>query len=396
MLSQKYLPTRTTYKYSMVLISLLISVYLLENSTIAAYMGSFTFTYILKPILWLCMAFLVWYLPRIRPKIKLRHRQLLYFWSFNFAVIYIIINVIAGLLVALGQSPYNHAPKWIVINIIFVGSVIVGKELIRNYLVHSFTKEENYAVFILIALLITLVGFPISKYLRLESLQDVVKFSAEHFIPEFAHNIFATYLAFLGGPLATIIYLGIIQGFHWFSPVLPDLGGLTVALIDILCPIFFLMSLQTVYFSTIKRARESYDSKENPFGWAVSIVVSILLIWFTVGVFPVYPSVIATGSMEPMIKPGDIILVRKVSKIDDIKNLKIGDVIQFRQDRILISHRIMDITPDKEHGLSFKTKGDNNSASDPDPVKPQDIKGTIVYTIPKAGWPTLVLKGSKQ
>ncbi len=395
MSSRKYLPTKTIYRRSIILISLLIFIYLLENSTVAAYMSSFTFTYVLKPALWLCTAFLVWHFPRIRLKTKLRHRPLLYFWSFNFAVIYIIINIIAGLFGGLGKSPYNHSPKWIIINIIFVGSALVGKELIRNYLVHSFTKDENYVVFIFIALLMTLVGFAVNRYLRLQDFQAVVKFAAEHFVPEFAHNIFATYLVYLGGPLASIIYFGIIKGFHWLSPVLPGSGGLAIALIDILCPIFFFMSLQTVYFSIIKQVRESYGNKENPFSWAVSIVVSILLIWFAVGVFPIYPSVIATGSMEPMINPGDVILVKKVSNMDDIKNLKVGDVIQFRQDSILISHRIMNIVLDKEEGLYFETKGDNNSAPDTDSVEPQDIKGTVVYTVPKVGWATLILKGNR-
>ncbi|HZJ76873.1 MAG TPA: signal peptidase I [Oscillospiraceae bacterium] len=395
MSGQKYLPTRITYRRGIILISLLVSIYLLENSTITAYMSSFTFTYVLKPALWLCAAFLVWYFPRVRFKTKLRHRSLLYFWSFNFAVIYIIINIIAGLIGGLGKSPYNHSPKGIIINIIFVGSALLGEELIRNYLVHSFTKEENYVAFVFIALLITLAGFPVNRYLRLQNIRDVVKFAAEHFVPEFAHNIFATYLVYLGGPLASIIYFGIIKGFHWLSPVLSNLGWLTVALTDILCPVFFLMFLQTMYFSIIKRGGESYRNKENPFGWAVVIVVSILLIWFAVGVFPIYPSVIATGSMEPMINPGDVILVRKVLNTGDIKDLEIGDVIQFKQDNILISHRIMNIVPDKEKWLYFETKGDNNSAPDTDPVDPRDIKGIVVYTVPKAGWPTLILKGNR-
>lgn len=395
MLKQKYTPTKTSYRRSLLLLFLLIFIYLLENSSITSYIDSFTFDYILKPALWSATAFLVWYFPKTRPKAKLKHKSFLYFWAFNFATIYVIITIIAGLIDALGKSPYNHSLRGIVINIIFVGTALVARELIRNYLVHSFAKDENYLVFISVALLMTLTNFPISKYLQLNNLQAMVKFIAEFFAPEFSHNIFATYLVFIGGPLTSLIYFGIIQGFHWLSPILPDLKWITTALIGILCPVFFLMSLQTIYLNTTKQIKKSEQDDDSPISWAITSIISIALIWFAVGVFPIYPSVIATGSMEPMIKPGDVILVKKVFNMDDINGINVGDVIQFKRDSILISHRIIDIVNDEKEGLYFKTKGDNNSSADSDPVKPQDIKGTIVYTIPKVGWPTLLIKSDK-
>src|SRR5690606_32721854 len=104
----------------------------------------------------------------------------------------------------------------------------------------------------------------------------------------------------LGGPVLSIIYLGIIQGFHWLSPILTDLKWITTALVGILCPVFFLISLQTIYLSHTKQLKKREQADENPIGWAITSVLSIAIIWFAVGVFPIYPSVIATGSMEPM------------------------------------------------------------------------------------------------
>lgn len=395
MLKQSCLSTRFAHKRSLLLLSLLIFIYLLENSTISLYIDSFIFNYIIKPALWISISFIVWCFPRIRSKSKLKHKSLLYFWAFNFATIYVIITIMTGLIYALGKSPYDHSIRGIIINIIFVGSALIGRELIRDYLVHSYTKNENYLVFISIALLMTITNLPISKFLQLDSLQSTVKFIAEFFAPEFAHNIFATYLVFIGGPLTSIIYFGVIQGFQWLSPTLPDLKWITTALVGILCPVFFLMSLQTIYLNTTRQIKKREQDKESPMSWAITSIISILIIWFAVGVFPIYPSVIATGSMEPMIKPGDVILVKRVSNMDDINALKVGDVIQFKRDSILISHRIIEIVNDEKEGLHFETKGDNNSAVDSDPVKPQDIKGPIVYTVPKVGWPTLLIKSDK-
>jgi signal peptidase I len=119
------------------------------------------------------------------------------------------------------------------------------------------------------------------------------------------------------------------------------------------------------------------------------------IIWFAVGVFPIYPSVIATGSMKPMIKPGDIILVKKIVDMDGINSLKEGDVIQFQRDSMLISHRIIEVVNDEKEGIQFITKGDNNSGEDTDFVRPEDIKGTIEQVVPKIGWVTLLIKSDK-
>ena len=78
-----------------------------------------------------------------------------------------------------------------------------------------------------------------------------------------------------------------------------------------------------------------------------------------------------------------------------VYNLKEGDVIQFKRDNILISHRITELVYDEEQGLLFRTKGDNNSSEDSELVKPQDLKGTIEYVVPKVGWPTLLIKSDK-
>ncbi|WFA08270.1 signal peptidase I [Tissierella sp. Yu-01] len=393
--SLKFLPTRVSSKRNILVILLLLSIYILDNSPIVKFIDSYTFTYIIKPMLWICIAIIVWQMPQIKSKGKLRYSTLLKFWAMYFGIMYVVITVLAGLIDGLGKSPYNHTPKGILINIIFVGSALVGREFIRSYLVNSFTKKENYLVFILIALFMTVTNFSINKYSDIENLKGFVQFSAQFFIPEFSHNFFATYLVFLGGPIISLIYLGIIQSFHWLSPILPDLKWITSALVGILCPTFFLMSMQSIYLNATKQIKKREQEDESPIGWIITSIISIGIIWFAVGVFPIYPSVIATGSMEPMIYPGDVILVKKITDMEGIYNLKEGDVIQFKRDNVLISHRITELVYDEEQGLLFRTKGDNNSSEDSELVKPQDLKGTIEHVVPKVGWPTLLIKSDK-
>ena len=186
-----------------------------------------------------------------------------------------------------------------------------------------------------------------------------------------------------------MIYMSIIQAFNWLSPILPNLKWITAALIGIMCPIFSLSAMQNLYIKESRAGKKL--EKEGIVGWMFTSMFSIGVIWFVVGVFPVYPSVIATGSMEPLIKPGDVIIVEKIRSIKDIEKLCDGDVIQFQLDGALVSHRITEIIEDDD-GKKFRTKGDNNTTHDSELVNVTDIKGKIVYVVPKIGWPTLLVK----
>ncbi len=75
--------------------------------------------------------------------------------------------------------------------------------------------------------------------------------------------------------------------------------------------------------------------------------------------------------------------------------MKIGDILNFSRDTYTISHRIIDIKTDEAGNISFQTKGDNNPKKDKELVVPNDIKGIIVYNLPKVGTPILWLRGSE-
>lgn len=393
--SGKYLPTRISVLNSSLVIGTVIIIYVLDNYSAKLNIYRSIAANIIEPLLWVGISFYVWRLPSIKSKAKLRHKKFIYTWSFIYGIAFILINLFAGFFDGLGKSPYNHSLEGILINFITVGSCLIGREFIRSYLINSAVKKENYLIFIVVAFCMTVTTFSINKYVAQNRLESAVMFLAEYFAPEFSHNLLASYLVYLGGPASSIIYLGITQLFHWMSPVLPNLKWINSALIGILCPVFFLMSLQSSYASHSKEKKKYHNEDEDLLSWIVTSVVSILIIWFSVGVFPIYPSVIITGSMEPQIKPGDVILVKKITAMEDIEKLSINDVIQFQRDGVLISHRIIEIKKD-DKGLVYKTKGDNNSGADVELVHPQDIKGTIKYNVPKVGWLTLLIKSDKE
>lgn len=364
--------------------------YFLLTPHVVSFFGS-EISYWLEPVFWLGITFLIYIWPWVKIHGRSRYQVFLRYWAFNFAIIYILASVCGGLFDGFGRSPYNHSISGIMQNFIQVGLVLIGREQARSFLVNSLTKKVNYGVFVLIALFMTIINFPLSRFFNLHDYKNIIEFSAQYFAPEFLMNFLAVYFVYLGGPVPSLIYLGTIQAFHWLCPVLPNLKWITAALIGTLCPVFSFLSLRRSYSEECRERCREKREEDSPVNLLVSSLVSIIIIWFSVGVFPVYPSVVATGSMEPLIKPGDVILVEKVKPGF---SYKIGDIIQFRQDNILISHRIVEIVKE-EKSLGYQTKGDNNSGVDSQIVKPEDVKGRVLHVIPKIGWPSLFLKSDK-
>lgn len=97
-------------------------------------------------------------------------------------------------------------------------------------------------------------------------------------------------------------------------------------------------------------------------------------------IFGIYMFHIVSESMEPTFYKNDLAIVKSCNT----EELKVGDIITFKQEDRVISHRISEIV--KEKGKEqFVTKGDNNEVADIEPVDEQNIYGKVVFVIPKIG-----------
>jgi signal peptidase len=92
-------------------------------------------------------------------------------------------------------------------------------------------------------------------------------------------------------------------------------------------------------------------------------------------------SVIMSGSMEPAIPVGSIVIIKKVNPED----VKVGDIIAFKGSESTILHRVIDKVVEGG-SFYFRTKGDANEDPDPWIVKPEDICGALMLRIPYYGY----------
>ena len=95
---------------------------------------------------------------------------------------------------------------------------------------------------------------------------------------------------------------------------------------------------------------------------------------------------VLSGSMEPAIGTGDIVVVRKIAPLD----AKIGDVVTFRSPDDpgrLVTHRATSIQASGDT-VTFVTRGDANTGVERWSIAASGTIGKVEYRIPKLGYVT--------
>ena len=102
-------------------------------------------------------------------------------------------------------------------------------------------------------------------------------------------------------------------------------------------------------------------------------------------VFGTTPMVVLSGSMSgdapDHIETGDLIFVDSAQA----EQLEVGDVIAFMENKVVVTHRIVEIGKDVDGEPLFYTKGDANNTRDQNPVSESNLVGIYKFRIPKMG-----------
>lgn len=107
------------------------------------------------------------------------------------------------------------------------------------------------------------------------------------------------------------------------------------------------------------------------------------------GIGPCRYMTVLSGSMSPVFNPYDVIVDKKV----DVDQLQKGDVITFRKDNSLVTHRVVEAN--REAGqIKFKTKGDANNVEDSELVDGSQVVGKYIFRIPLLGYVMAKLRGA--
>lgn len=92
------------------------------------------------------------------------------------------------------------------------------------------------------------------------------------------------------------------------------------------------------------------------------------------------PFIVLSGSMEPEFYAGDIVLVKEAPT----GTLTTGDIIAFRLNNSVVTHRIIEIN-DSEGKREYFTKGDNNNTEDNIAITDDMVEGKYLFRISGVG-----------
>jgi signal peptidase len=127
---------------------------------------------------------------------------------------------------------------------------------------------------------------------------------------------------------------------------------------------------------------------------AIAIIALMLLFGLFILIAPNSgwdSEIVLSGSMEPALKTGGVIVTRPV-ELDDIG---IGDIILFERGEELIAHRVIDVWREDD-GFGhpwFETKGDANEDPDPGLVSSDgETMNSVVFHVPYMGYFASFLK----
>lgn len=95
-----------------------------------------------------------------------------------------------------------------------------------------------------------------------------------------------------------------------------------------------------------------------------------------------------SGSMEPELKVGSVVITRPV----EVEEIKAGDIITFYSPLSgkLTSHRVIALEEGSE--LCLLTKGDANGDADPFIIPAQNVVGKVCFHLPYLGYVTHFVK----
>ena len=301
----------------------------------------------------------------------------------TFFLLYYLSGIIIGYAKIDNYYNINSIIKIILPLIIY----IILNELLRYQLLVK-SSESKYLIYIVLIFFIIMdTTITLSNH--------TVGFNKETFLiialtvlPSITENILCTYLSLNFGYKPAIVYLLIINLYSYLIPIIPNPNEYIYSLIFLLLPLYILKHIKKWLSKDRVNGIEDEDlndKKNNIYGYIPLIITTIILVYFVSGYFKYYAIAIASGSMEPNISKGDVVIVNK-----SIKSLKEGDIIAYNYENKVVVHRIYKIINNEDEYYIY-TKGDANESYDRYKIDKSMLIGTVKYKIPLIGYPTVLL-----
>ena len=182
----------------------------------------------------------------------------------------------------------------------------------------------------------------------------------------------------VGGVLPAAEYrlLALLPG---LLPRVPAANRFAQVFLSLLLPLLFLIALSEDW-STSTEPQTAPAKGRSALAWAATALPCLVLIAFFAGWLPAYPTAIATGSMEPEIQIGDMVVMARWG----LGDIQPGDVIAVERQGRTIVHRVVEVRQEAGETL-YIPQGDANNAPDEEPAAQSQVEGRMIGLVPAVG-----------
>lgn len=304
-----------------------------------------------------------------------------------FAFVYQIITYLSGIFLGFVNNSYSLSPLNILRNTLPLILFVITSELLRYELTIKGEKRKSLIIFSTILFIFLDVVSSLYLY-DLNNHYDILELVAITLIPSISKNILFTYWILRFGYKANILYRLLMGLPTYLIPILPHFNLYLEAVISFIYPI--------ILFGVTKNMLREEEKEKLHVHVALRKCISFVIILFligivglTSGVFKYYSLAIGSGSMEPNIKVGDVVIIEKL-KENELDKIKEGTILVFKESDKVVVHRVIEVIKEN-NTYQFKTKGDHNDTEDNWVVDKKDVIGLATLKIPYVGYPTIWL-----
>ena len=306
-------------------------------------------------------------------------------------IIYLITFFILYYLLGVVISFYRSDNYLTVLGLVDFIAPAIFYVLVREYLRYMIMCKAEGSNLLFVTTVIIFMMFDITSaiYVRdFSSNYNTFMFIALSFLPALSSNVILCYYTQKVGYKPLILYSLVIGLYQYILPILPNPNDYLTSIIRFILPIGLGYKLYKFLNKDKKREITTEYRNKSVKPILASIVIVIILVYYTSGYFHYWAVAVASGSMHPKINKGDVAIIEKID--GDYTKLKKGKVIAFQYGGVIVVHRLVNIIED-QGTYYFYTKGDANANPDNYMVKEDMIIGIVNHKIPYIGIPTVWL-----
>ena len=368
-------------KYKVIITLLIILALFVEILVIPKFFSDYSS--ILNLVIWIIIAIISQNLENQHNNFKSKKET--FKTIFIIISIYLILYYTSGIFLGFAKNVYTNSLKNIIINFIMYIAIIPFQEYTRSRIVNN-TRNSFIYFLITVALILSNINYSnLSNYFSTGS--TAFEYIAGTIYPLIIESILCTFLVKKGSYVISLMFLLPLKCADIFIPIVPNMDWfIKVSYISALVIIVYYFA-NYEYKIFVERFTRKEIKRDDPKKSIPSVVFVMLFTFFVAGILPLKPVALLSNSMFPNVKRGDVVIVKKL-KHEDLRNLCIGDIVEYKIENISIVHRIVDIHKSSNGEYIFITKGDANRSED-SPVTEEQIRGIAKHYIPHVGYPSV-------